>query len=314
MYFYELFSHSDRFSYRSHLISSATYVLFLCTVLTLLPPFLLTYYTGDFWLTESIYSEQPRLDNNTKFILQVDNDGSNNQFFLSSYSNLNRNLQSNLLISDTIFTTNDTDSDGLLDQYRMTFDIVFASTSTIRSINIWLIFQYELRVKQHITMETMALANFVPSSTLQSTSNQHVTIYGQLMFKQKKAIQSSGIDLTYNELIIDSNSLSLSPDLNDILDKYFARNYYTSFQTQYTSTTARTSTDTDRLTITLVMNVGRQAIRYMPGFWQAFKWGWIQYISVLLPFFYIFHRLKLFVFSNHLVRTFVPLPKHRHQA
>ncbi|CAF4603731.1 unnamed protein product, partial [Rotaria magnacalcarata] len=80
----------DRFSYRARLISGATFVFISCLALTYLPPFLLTYYTGEFWTQESTYSEQPRLSNRTKYILIVDNDNvNNNKFFLSSYSTLN---------------------------------------------------------------------------------------------------------------------------------------------------------------------------------------------------------------------------------
>ncbi|CAF1633967.1 unnamed protein product [Adineta ricciae] len=314
MYFYELFSHSDRFNYRTHIISSATCVLILCTALTFLSPFLLTFYTGDFWIVDSVYSEQPQIDNHTNFILQVDNDDTSNRFFLSSYSTLNRNYQSDLLSASSDFVSNDTDGDGLLDQYRLTFDIQLpSSTTNVRSINLWLIFKYKLRQRQHITTETMALANFIPPSTLQPSNNQQITIYGQLVLKQRKVIPNSGEDSSYNEEISNSLSSSSVPDLDSILSKYFSRNYYTSFETQYTSLTTRTSTTTG-LTFTVVMNVGRQAIHYQPGFWQAFKWGWIQYICTLLPFLFVFYRLTLFVFSNNLVRTSAPLPNHRHKA
>jgi transmembrane protein 231 len=315
MYFYELFSHSDRFVYRAHLISSATCVLILCTTLTLLPPFLLTYYTGDFWIQELIYNEQPYIDNRTKYILIAENDASNNKFLMSSYSTLNRNFQDSLLPGTTTVSSFDVDADGLIDQFRVSFDLIFDSSSTlIRSINIWLLFQYELREKQRITMETIGLISFVPPSTLTPNDNKNLTIYGQLIFEQNQAIQSSGYDSTYNTSIIDVDSLLSTPDFDSILGNYYIRKYYTSYKTQYTWLTPRITTSSNTLTVNVVVNVGRQSIRYMPGFWQAFKWGWIQYICVLLPFIFVFNRLKLFVFSNHLVRTLVPLPKHRHQA
>jgi transmembrane protein 231 len=317
MYFYELFSHSDRFAYRTHLISNATFVLIICTALTLLPPFLLTYYTGDFWTTEAIYSEQPRFDNTTKYILIAENNNADdNEFFLSSYSALNINFQNSLISGTTAVSSFDIDGDGLIDQFRVSFDLEFASTTTvIRNINIWLILNYALNGKQSINAETMALISFVPPSQLTPGDNQNLTIYGQLIFEQRQPIESSGSDSTYDTSIIDIDSSSSSPpDLDSILSNYYTRNYYTSYQTQYTWMVPRTTIDTNTLTVNVVVNVGRQSIRYVPGFWQAFKWGWIQYISVLLPFMFVFNRVKLFVFSNHIVQTSVPLSKHRHQA
>jgi len=314
MYYYELFSHSDRFSYRAHIISSATCVLILCTILTFLSPFLLTYYTGDFWPKESFYSEQPRLDNTIKFILIADNNGTDG-FFMSSYSILNDNFKENILYGTKTESLSDIDGDGLIDQFRVSFDLEIPSSSiTIRNINIWLIFQYQLSEKQLINMETMALVSIVPPSILTPAMNTNLTVYGQLVFEQNNAIQSAGNDSTYNQSIININSSSPPPDLDSILADYFTRNYYTSYQQQYTWLTPRTSSDTNILTINVIVNIGRQLIRYVPGFWQDFKWGWIQYISVLLPFIIVFNRLKLFVFSNHLVRTLVPLSTHRYKA
>ncbi|CAF1200986.1 unnamed protein product [Rotaria sordida] len=322
MYFFELFSHSDRFSYRTDLLSSATYVLILFTTLTLLPPFLLTYYTGDFWTKESIYSEQPRIHNQTKYILIVENNAPiNNYFFQSSYLTLNRNFQERLITGNKIESLYDIDGDGLNDQFRISFDLIFSQTNIlIRSINIWLIFQYELREKQRINMETMALINIIPPSTFTSNSNSNLTIYGQLIFEQQQTIKSSGNDSIYDKSIIDTISSSSISNLNSILDEYFARKYYTSYQTQYTWITPRTTSNNNNnnnnniLTVNVLVNIGRQSIRFTPGFWQEFKWGWIQYICVLIPFIIIFNRLKLFVFSNNLVRTLVLLSYHRHQA
>lgn len=44
-------------------------------------------------------------------------------------------------------------------------------------------------------------------------------------------------------------------------------------------------------------------ITYVPGFWEQFKWGWIQYISVLLPLMFVFKMIKIFIFENQLVPT-----------
>lgn len=46
-------------------------------------------------------------------------------------------------------------------------------------------------------------------------------------------------------------------------------------------------------------------VNYIPAFWEQFKWGWIQYIAVLIPFLFIFKIAKIFIFENQLVPTIV---------
>jgi hypothetical protein len=46
-------------------------------------------------------------------------------------------------------------------------------------------------------------------------------------------------------------------------------------------------------------------IFYTPAFWEQFKYGWIQYISILIPFLFVFRLVKTFIFENQLVPTIV---------
>jgi transmembrane protein 231 len=312
---FELFSHAERFPYRAHIISSASLAIVLCTALTFLPPFLLTYYTGGFWMRESVYSEQPRLNNSIKYALMIDTaDTTVKRFFMSSYSSVNRDFVAGVLFGKVSETTRDIDGDGLIDQFRVSFELIFPSTGSpvINSINIWLAFQFEFRRRERIIMETLAPISIVPPSRIVSSDRKNITIYGQLKFEQRQPIRNAGSDSSLNVPIIDAdNTLSINSDT--ILGTYFSRKYYTTYQTDYVSIVPP-SPSTAAFTVNAVVNVGRQTVRFIPGFWEEFKWGWIQYIAALLPFMFVFDRLKLFVFSNQMVRTLVPIPTHRHKA
>ena len=52
-------------------------------------------------------------------------------------------------------------------------------------------------------------------------------------------------------------------------------------------------------------------VNYVPAFWEQFKWGWIQYVAVLLPFLFVFKLAKIFIFENQLVPTVVIDPAHK---
>lgn len=42
---------------------------------------------------------------------------------------------------------------------------------------------------------------------------------------------------------------------------------------------------------------------YQPGFWEMIKFAWVQYVSILLVFLWVFERIKIFVFQNQVVTT-----------
>lgn len=45
---------------------------------------------------------------------------------------------------------------------------------------------------------------------------------------------------------------------------------------------------------------------YQPGFWEMMKFAWMQYISILLIFLWIFERIKIFLLRNQ-VLNIVPV-------
>ncbi|CAF0768976.1 unnamed protein product [Adineta ricciae] len=304
MALFEVFSHSDRFHYRAKLCSLATCFLVLCTILTFLPPFLFTYYAEGFWIKEASYSEKPRVSY-TNFVLNLGQVAATNPYFASSYASLNTIFQSISIPGTTaIATEND-------NRFSLSLELPFQNSNIqIRYINLLLILQYELRGRQLIQMETLGLINLYSPGTI---NNARVTAVGELTLDQRVPFQSSGVDAQYNDSVIDLDNIlaTSSMDVNSITDNYFTRNYYTTFQPYLTNWEDRTSSGTGRITIDVTVNIRTQSIRFIPGFWQEFKWGWIQYLSFLLPFIYIFHRVKRFVFQNQLVRTLVEVPSHR---
>lgn len=293
---YEIYSHSDRFHYRANLFSLATCFLILCTALTFLPPFLITYFAGGFWTKEGSYSEQPRV-NYSKYILitEYNDKTTTNPFFSSSFALLNAAFREVLIPGTNTFSAIASNNDGVTDSFSISFQLLFNSNNVVISnINAWLIFQYELQGRENINMETMALVNLYAPNPVSLLNNYKITAAGELVFVQRQPIQSSGSDTTYNEPIINPDSLLVTSSINlsPVLAKYFTRKYYTSYQSQSLKWETGALSASPVLNVNITVNVGRQFVRFTPGFWQEFKWGWIQYLSVLLPFALIFHRTR----------------------
>ena len=61
-------------------------------------------------------------------------------------------------------------------------------------------------------------------------------------------------------------------------------------------------------TISARLHYPEQTLTYTPGFWQVIKWGWVQYLSILIVFMYVASGVKNFVFSQQILPTLVTIP------
>ena len=80
----------------------------------------------------------------------------------------------------------------------------------------------------------------------------------------------------------------------------------TYLQTDYTMW--KPSSNINSFSIRAIIRYSKQQINYIPGFWQQFKWGWIQYVAVLIPFLFVFKLIEIFISENQLVQTIVTVP------
>lgn len=53
---------------------------------------------------------------------------------------------------------------------------------------------------------------------------------------------------------------------------------------------------------------------YRPGFWETIKFAWIQYVSVLLVFLWVFQHIQTFVFQNQVLPTTTVPPFKQHSS
>lgn len=53
---------------------------------------------------------------------------------------------------------------------------------------------------------------------------------------------------------------------------------------------------------------------YRPGFWETIKFAWIQYVSVLLIFLWVFQHIQTFIFQNQVLPTTTVPPFKQHSS
>lgn len=56
-------------------------------------------------------------------------------------------------------------------------------------------------------------------------------------------------------------------------------------------------------TITMELRYPAFTVSYYPSFWQYLKFSWVQYLALLVLFWWVLHYAQSFVFENQLILT-----------
>ncbi|XP_035680504.1 transmembrane protein 231-like [Branchiostoma floridae] len=299
----EVYSHPVLHRYKTSICTKATIFVFACFLLTFIPPILVAYRSQGFWQREAWYREQPDVSFKHQILLLLQTSQTGDYLVWSTYQNFNQLQQGRVRVPLVKSREEDSNRDGKSDALQMTVQVPLLDTEEVYSVDLLLFFQYKLYIFSAFTMECMAY--------LQHTSplpGADLTVVGDLRLHQKYPLGHTGRDTRFNTSIIDSTSIFPSAyDLRTIFESYSDRNVSTNFQTYYP--VWRTGRATGQpFVISATVRYPEETILYKPGFWQLIKWGWVQYISILLVFLFVFDRIKTFVFENQILNTIVDSP------
>ncbi|KAK2551021.1 Transmembrane protein 231 [Acropora cervicornis] len=279
MVMYEVHSHPVHQKYKSHICSKATLLQFFVIILTFIPPLIIAFVTHGFWLKESFYREQPdvRFKHEILLVLQGNIPGS----FLaySTFQNFNQLLQQKFRIPLIKSWENDDNLDGKYDSLHFNIEIPLRDSEAIHSVQLLLIFDYQLQ--KYVSLQMESIAYIYHSSPL---AGAEFSTSGKLRLQQSMPLPHKGVHAIYNISVIDVST------------------EYVSSYPLWTGGRAAGQPFVLKGTVFYP----EETIMYRPGFWQLIKMAWIQYLSVLFIFLFVFRRVKRFVFENQVV-TVVPM-------
>uniref|UniRef100_A0A8C4XMQ4 Transmembrane protein 231 n=1 Tax=Falco tinnunculus TaxID=100819 RepID=A0A8C4XMQ4_FALTI len=109
----------------------------------------------------------------------------------------------------------------------------------------------------------------------------------------------------YVSVVNGTSPFASDYDLTNIVAAYWDRNVTTVFSDPNPVWVAGRATDTPFI-INATIRYPVEIILYplkTPGFWEVIKFAWIQYVSILLIFLWLFGRIKMFVFQNQVLTT-----------
>ncbi|XP_059008602.1 transmembrane protein 231 isoform X2 [Mustela lutreola] len=275
MALYELFSHPVERGYRAGLCSKAALFLLLAAALTYIPPLLVAFRSHGFWLKRSSYEEQPTVRFQHQVLL-VALLGPECGGFLawSTFPAFNRLQGDHLRVPLVSTREEDRNQDGKMDMLHFKLELPLQSTEQVLGVQLILTFSYQLHRMSTFVMQSMV---FLQSSF--AVPGSQLYVHGDLRLQQKQPLSCGGLDVRYNVSVINGTSpFAYDYDLTHIVAAYQERNE---------------NTICDSLTV----------YTYLPGFWEIIKFAWVQYVSILLIFLWVFERIKRFVFQNQVVTT-----------
>ncbi|XP_056381814.1 transmembrane protein 231 [Hyla sarda] len=298
MAIYEVYSHPLLVRYRTSICSKATLFLLVVLVLTYIPPLLVAYRSQGFWLKQSTYEEQPNVKFRYEALLIALNSNSGGYVAWSTFQAFNSLVGDRLRIPKVSVREEDQNQDGKMDQLNFNLELPILAVENVYGVQLILTFSYQLYRMSTFVMQSMAFIQYtsaVPGAKLY--------INGDLRLQQRQPLRHQGLETTYNISVINGTSpFASSYDLTNIISAYQERNVTTFLSNPNPIWLVGRGTS-DPFVINAVIRYPVETISYQPGFWEMIKYAWIQYVSVLLIFLWVFERVKIFVFQNQVFTT-----------
>ncbi|XP_069822253.1 transmembrane protein 231 isoform X3 [Dendropsophus ebraccatus] len=309
MAIYEVYSHPLLIRYRTSICSKATLFLFMVLVLTYIPPLLVAYRSQGFWLKQNTYEEQPKVNFRYEALLIALNSNTGGYIAWSTFQTFNSLVGDRLRIPQVSVREEDKNQDGKMDQLIFNLELPLLPVENVYGVQLILTFSYQLYRMSTFVMQSMAFIQYtspIPGAKL--------SINGDLRLQQRQPLGHQGLDTTYNVSVINGTSpFASSYDLTNIISAYQERNVTTVLSTPNPVWLVGRGTS-DPFVINAVIRYPVETISYQPGFWEMIKYAWIQYVSVLLIFLWVFERVKIFVFQNQVFTTVPVSSLKQHQS
>ncbi|XP_061577242.1 transmembrane protein 231 [Cololabis saira] len=302
MAFYEVYSHPAVIRYKTSVCTKATLFLLVVLCLTYIAPLLVAYRSQGFWIKQSTYEEQPvvRFQYQTLMVAATSTQG--DYVAWSTFPHLNNMLGTNLRIPAVSVREEDQNEDGKLDLLLFQLQLPLKPDEQVYSVQLLITFSYQLFRMSTVVMQSLA---FVQHSS--PVPGAKLFVSGDLRLQQKTPLPHRGLYNIYNVSVIDDSSpFANTYDLENIVGSYQKRNLTTVLSCPMPVWTVGRASGSP-FELKAEIRYPTEVISYRPGFWETIKFAWVQYVSILLIFLWVFERIQRFVFQNQVLAT-VPIP------
>ncbi|XP_045762364.1 transmembrane protein 231 [Maniola jurtina] len=303
MALYKLFSYSVEVQYKSRLLSKATLFTVITTILTIVLPFVVAYRSRGFWLKTSYFYEQPLIHSTYDYLLIAETDDPSVNIICGDAAFLDDDrLVDEENCVEIQIQEDDINLDGKNDILKFKFDLIVPKGRIISSIILILGIDFQIRNVCPLQMQSLAVLTKEFSG--QPSGFKY---YGDLQIYQTShlACLRNILDTSHNTSLFNHETYNTKNIVDFILDEYLIREVTTVVNPIY----ARTQNgQTGTMDLSINLRIAEMKFRYTPSLIQELKWAWPQYLSLLLIFYWLFERIRKFVFSNRLLMAWEIIP------
>lgn len=302
MGFYRVHSEPVRRHYFATPCSCAILFQLFVSVCIIVGPWILAYYTEGMWMFERCYRQQADIRYKHQAYFVARNDADFSTMVWSTSNNFNKMMQKRLRVPTLRSYEADENNDGKKEYLDVELELPLADTESVSSIQVLLLFDYQLTDMVDVHMESAAFFEFTGAG-----SGSELSVDGPLVFKQLDPLAWNGERYQYNQPVVNSSSYAPADyDFATILQNYENRNETTVYEPRYTVWKADRG-QSQPFTLKMRVRYRPQRICYRPGFLYELKNGWIQYLAMLVPVYMFASYVQWFVFNNRVVHSVVKL-------
>lgn len=304
---YKFFSYNLEVQYRSCFLSKAMVFTVVTALLNLVLPFLIAYKSRGFWLRSQYFYEQPLIHFTYEYMLIAESDDPSEPIVCGEDKGLHGNIlkyEENCVQFQV--QEYDFNVDGRNDMLNFKIYLNIPQQRTLTSLMLILTLDFQLKSVCPLHMKSLAVINkefVLPPSSL--------IYYGDLQFYQTSHLpcKQNIIDTKYNNSSFDYIKNSRNNFVDSVLENYFLREIVTNTKTIYSrSQNGHTGT----MQVQINLRVPEMQIRYIPSLMQELKWAWPQYLSLVIAFYWMLNKIKMFVFKHRLLMAWEVVPWKKH--
>ncbi|CAB3230835.1 unnamed protein product [Arctia plantaginis] len=279
----------------------------ITTGLNLVLPFVIAYRSRGFWLRSHNFYEQPVVNFRYEYLLVAETDDPSMPIVCGEINGLYGNTMKNEEnCKEFQVNEHDFNNDGKYEILDFKIYLNIPQQRTLTSMMFIVMLDFQLKTVCPLQMESLAVINkdFVMSPS-------GFKYYGDLQFYQSSHLpcKQNLIDTRYNSAFLNFTKNKNGNKVDFLLGNYFMREVTTHTKTIYSRIQQG---HTGSMEIQIFLRIPEMEIIYVPSLLQELKWAWPQYLSLVILFYWIINKIKMFVFNNRLLMAWEVIPWKKH--